>query len=171
MAKEKMPLEKKAKLIYSGELILFSIVFIVIATLEITAVIGKREVMMIIYNWVTIFGAAWMIADFIWLMCSKRRKARNSIIDKALLLPLAVFLITYDIICFANASFVDIVFRRNMMAVAFYYIAAVFLFQGIYHWFKPVPGFLEDLQEEGEEKKKKEVVGEAQEEDKEKADE
>ena len=42
MAKEKMSLEKKVKLIYSGELIFFALVFFVIATLEILGIIGKR---------------------------------------------------------------------------------------------------------------------------------
>ena len=78
MAKEKMSLEKKVKLIYSGELLFFSLLFFVIATLEILGIIGKREIILIIFNWVTIFGGSWMIADFIWLMCSPKRQKKNS---------------------------------------------------------------------------------------------
>ena len=148
MAKEKMPIEKKVKLIYSGELILFSIVFIVIATLELLGIIGKREIILIIFNWVTIFGGTWMIADFIWLLCSKKRQRKNSIIDKALLVPAGLYLITFDIICFTKASFVTMEFRRMMMAIVFYYLAAVYIFQGIYHWFHPIPGLMEDIKEE-----------------------
>ena len=148
MAKEKMSLEKKVKLIYSGELIFFALVFFVIATLEILGIIGKREIILIIFNWVTIFGGSWMIADFIWLMCSPRRQKKNSKIDKALLVPAGLYLITFDIICFTNASFVTLEFRRLMMGIVFYYLGAVYIFQGIYHWFRPIPGLLEDIRKE-----------------------
>ena len=154
MEKQKMSIEKKTKLIYSGELLIFAILFLVLATLEVLAVIGKREIMMIIFNWVTMFGGSWMIADFIWLMCSKKRQKKNSIIDKALLVPLGIYLITFDIICFCQLSFVDMAFRRLMMGIAFYYMGANYLFQAIYHWFKPVPSLLEAIQEEEE----KEVI-------------
>ena len=148
MAKEKMSLEKKVKLIYSGELIFFALVFFVIATLEILGIIGKREIILIIFNWVTIFGGSWMIADFIWLMCSSKRQKKNSKIDKALLVPAGLYLITFDIICFTNASFVTLEFRRLMMGIVFYYLGAVYIFQGIYHWFRPIPGLLEDIRKE-----------------------
>ena len=148
MAKEKMSLEKKVKLIYSGELIFFALVFFVIATLEILGIIGKREIILIIFNWITIFGGSWMIADFIWLMCSPKRQKKNSKIDKALLVPAGLYLITFDIICFTNASFVTLEFRRLMMGIVFYYLGAVYIFQGIYHWFRPIPGLLEDIKKE-----------------------
>ena len=148
MAKEKMSIEKKAKLIYSGELLFFALVFIVIATLEITGVIGKREVMMVIFNWVTIFGGAIMIGDFIWLLCSKKRQQKNSFIDKILLVPVGIYLITFDIICFTKASFVTMEFRRLMMSIAFYYLGANYIFQGIYHWFRPIPALIESIKEE-----------------------
>ena len=161
MAREKMSLEKKVKLIYSGELLFFAIVFIVIATLEILGVIGKREIMMIIFNWVTIFGGTWMIADFIWLLCSKRRQRKNSIIDKALLIPAGIYLITFDIICFTGASFVTMEFRRLMMGIVFYYLGANYIFQGIYHWFHPIPGLFDGIKE-AEEKATQEEASENQ---------
>ena len=148
MAKEKMSLEKKVKLIYSGELLFFSLLFFVIATLEILGIIGKREIILIIFNWVTIFGGTWMIADFIWLMCSPKRQKKNSKIDKALLVPAGLYLITFDIICFTNASFVTLEFRRLMMGIVFYYLGSVYVFQGVYHWFRPIPGLLEDVRNE-----------------------
>ena len=166
MAKEKMSLEKKVKLIYSGELIFFSLVFIVIATLEICGVIGNREIVLIIFNWVTIFGGTWMIADFIWLLCSQKRRKKNAIIDKALLVPAGLYLITFDIICFTGASFVTLPFRRLMMAIVFYYFAVAYIFQGVYHWFKPIPGLLEDVkkeQEEAEREKREKELEEAKE--------
>lgn len=149
MAKEKMPIEKKAKLIYSGELLFISIVFIVISILVLLKILGNK--MLVVYNWVTIFGGAFMIGDFIWLMCSPRRRKRNCIIDKALLVPMGIYLITFDILCFCKVSaIVDTYLRRVMMAIGFFYLAAVYIFQAIYHWFKPVPGFLDDLEEKEE---------------------
>lgn len=148
MAKEKMSLEKKVKLIYSGELLFFAIVFFAIATLEILGIIGKREIILIIFNWVTIFGGTWMIADFIWLLCSIKRRKKNSILDKALLVPAGLYLITFDIICFTKAPFVTLEFRRLMMGIVFYYFGAVYVFQGIYHWFHPIPSLIDDIKAE-----------------------
>lgn len=148
MAKEKMSLEKKVKLIYSGELLFFAIVFFVIATLEILGIIGKREIILIIFNWVTIFGGTWMIADFIWLLCSIKRRKKNSILDKALLVPAGLYLITFDIICFTKAPLVTLEFRRLMMGIVFYYFGAIYVFQGIYHWFHPIPSLIDDIKAE-----------------------
>ena len=176
MAKEKMSIEKKTILFYSGELLFFALVFCVIATLEILGVIGNREIMHIIFNWVTIFGATWMIVDFFWVIFSDKRRKKNSLLDKALLLPAAVYLITFDIICFTKASFVTLEFRRMMMAFVFYYFGAIYLFQGIYHYFFPVPQILEAIEEMHQEEEKQKldaikqqdtVVGEAKEETKE----
>ena len=150
MAKEKMSVEKKVKLIYSGELLFFAALFIVIATLEVLGKIGKNTIVLTIFNWVTIFGGTWMIADFIWLLCSPKRRKKNSVLDKALLVPAGIYLITFDIICFTQASFVTLEFRRLMMSIVFYYFAAVYIFQGIYHWFHPVPGLMEDIKKEQE---------------------
>ena len=138
MAKEKMSIDKKNRLVYSLEMILFAVAFIVIATLEILNIIGKREVMLIIFNWVTIFGGVWMIVDFFWVMFSPKRRAKNSLLDKAMLIPLGIYFITFDLICFCQLDFVTLEFRRRMMAIGFYYVGAVYLFQGIYHYFYPI---------------------------------
>ena len=154
MAKEKMSIEKKTKLIYSIELLVFVAIFIVIATLEILGIIGKREIMLIIFNWVTIFGGTWLIVDFFWVLFSKKRRKKNSLLDKALLLPLAVYFITFDILCFCNLSFITLEFRRLMMAIGFYYVAAIYLFQAIYHYYKPVPMMLQAIEEAKQEEEK-----------------
>ena len=92
---KKIDKEKKVKLIYSGELLLFAVIFLVFAILKITKVMGYSETRRIIFNWITIFGGAWGIADFIWAICSKKRQQRISMIDKVLLLPLAIFIMTF----------------------------------------------------------------------------
>ena len=152
MAKEKMSLEKKTKLIYSGELMLFAILFLVLATLEILNIIGKRPIMLNIFNFVTAAGGTWMIVDFFWVLFSKKRRKKNSLLDKALLIPLGIYLITFDIIVFTRMSAMwqdDSFnqFRRLMMGIAFYYIGSIFLFESIYHYFVPVPTLVEAIQE------------------------
>ena len=148
MAKQKMPIEKKTRLIYSIELLIFAVLFLVIATLEILGLIGKNKTMMTIFNWVTIFGATWMIVDFFWVVFSKKRRAKNSLLDKALLLPLAAYLITFDILCFLQLPFITMEFRRLMMGIAFYYVGAIYLFQAIYHYYHPIPALLSAIEEE-----------------------
>ena len=147
-----MSLEKKTKLIYSGELMLFAILFLVLATLEILNVIGKRPIMLNIFNFVTAAGGTWMIVDFFWVLFSKKRRAKNSLLDKAMLIPLGIYLITFDIICFVQmkALWQDDSFnrfRRLMMGIAFYYIGGIYLFQSIYHYFVPVPSLVQAIEE------------------------
>ena len=153
MSQEKMSLEKKTKLIYSGELMLFAILFLVLATLEILSVIGKRNIMLTIFNFVTTAGGTWMIVDFFWVLFSKKRRAKNSLLDKILLVPLGIYLITFDIICFCKMTSFGVFpeeqdsFRRLMMGIAFYYIGAIYLFQSIYHYFVPVPSLIKAIED------------------------
>ncbi len=158
MAKQKMSPEKKIKLIYCGELILIAIVFIVIATLDITRVLHIRDWVLIAFNWITLFGGMWIIADFIWTLVSPKKRAKNSLLDKILLLPVGLFLIVFDIICFSKniqKSDVTYDFRLYMMVSAFYYVAAVYIFEGIYHYKYPIPMMKIAIQEAEEEEKMK----------------
>ena len=102
MAKEKMSLEKKTKLIYSGELMIFAILFLVLATLEILNVIGKKPITLNIFNFVTAAGGAWMIVDFFWVLFSKKRRKKNSLLDKALVVPATIFIAPLSIYQLAN---------------------------------------------------------------------
>lgn len=165
--KQKMSAEKKTKLIYSGELILIAIIFIVIATLQILNVIGHREVMLIIFNWITIFGGTWIIVDFFWVLFSPKRRKKNSLLDKAMLVPFAIYIIIFDIMCFAKPSFVTMEFRRLMMAIGFYYLAAAYIFQGIYHYFRPIPALIAAIEEEVRNAEKKKLEEQQAEENKE----
>lgn len=150
-----MSIEKKTKLIYSGELMIFAILFAVVATLEVLGIIGKNETMLTIYNWITIFGGTWLIVDFFWVLFSKKRRAKNSLLDKAMLVPLGIYVIAYDILCFAGHPLFGLEyneFRRMMMAIGFYYLAAAYLFQSIFHYFHPIPAIVEAIEEEKREK-------------------
>ena len=95
--KKKMDTMTKAKLIYSGELFVFAIAFLVVAILEFTQVIKISERHHIIFNWVTLFGGSWLIADFIWALADKKRQKRIAMIDKIIHLPLGIYLIAFDL--------------------------------------------------------------------------
>ena len=144
---KKVDPHKKVKLIYSGELLLFAVLFLVFGILKLTRVMGYNETRRIVFNWITIFGGAWGIADLIWALVSKKRRLRISLVDKFLVLPLSLFIITFDFISLiakpANDSFYII-----SIGAAFLYISCVYIFESIYHYYKPVPGLLEEDEEE-----------------------
>ncbi len=144
---KKIDPHKKMKLIYSGELLLFAVIFLVVAILKLTGVMGYNETRRIVFNWITIFGGLWGITDFVWGAVSKKRRARICLLDKALLLPLVLFIETFDFISLIakpeNESFYVI-----SIGCAFLYITVIYTFQAIYHYFKPIPGLFDDEEEE-----------------------
>ncbi len=141
---------KKIKLIYSGELLLFAVIFLVVAILKLTRVMGYNETRRIIFNWITIFGGLWGIIDFLWGALSKKRRARICLLDKALLLPLVLFIETFDFISLiakpANENF-----YIYSLGFAFIYVTIIYTFQAIYHYFYPIPGLFDDEEEEQKE--------------------
>ena len=92
-----MTIEKKNKLIYSGELILIAVVFIVLGILELLKVITLSDRFQLIFKIITLVGATWLVTDFIWTLLSKKRRANYSLMDKIMLLPLAIYLYAFDI--------------------------------------------------------------------------
>ena len=142
--------EKKAKLIYTIEYLVISVVFLVLGILELLKVIELSENFRLIFKIVTLIGAAIMIGDFVWIMVDKKRAQRNSILDKAMMLPLAVYLITFDIIGFVSDRPYD--YYQIGVPIAFFYIACAYIFQGIYHYYKPLPFLLEEIEKEKEAK-------------------
>lgn len=152
---KKIDKEKKIKLIYSGELLLFAVIFLVFGILKITKIMGYSETRRIVFNWITIFGGAWGIADFIWAICSKKRQQRISMIDKILLLPLAIFIMTFDFISLIAKPANDN-FYIYSVGIAFLYVAVIYTFESIYHYYKPIPGLFDDEKESKEEEPSKE---------------
>ena len=153
MSRSKMPDDKKVKLIYSGEIFIFAIIFATIAILKMVGVLPYKEIIRIIFNWISLFGGLWLIADFIWLMCSKRRRKKNSVLDKALFLPLGIYIITYDLICLIGPK-QDDKFYIFMISGALLYVSVVYIFEAIYHYFRPIPSIvsaIEQIQKEQEE--------------------
>lgn len=162
--KNKMTDKQKAILIYSGEFILFAIIFLVLGTLKITQVMPYKEGRRIVFNWITLFAAIWPIADFIWALASKRRRQRICLLDKILTLPLPIFMIVFDLISLISKP-ENTFFYVASIAAAFYYVAVLYLVLGIYHYFKPIPELVKGYDENGNEIKepeddKKEKQGE-----------
>ena len=139
--KKKLDTLTKAKLIYSGELLVFAIVFVVIATLEFTQVIKISTRHHIIFNWVTLAGGTWILADLIWALCSKKRRKKVALIDKILHAPNGLYLITFDI--YALVTNPDDSVFQICIPIALSYFGACYIFEAIYHYFYPVPGLVE----------------------------
>lgn len=148
--KKKMSDQQKAILIYSGEFILFAIIFLVLGILKITQVMPYKETRRIVFNWITVIAAIWPISDFIWALASKKRRARICLLDKIAILPLTCFIVTFDFISLI-AKPENTFFYIASIAAAFFYVALVYAALGIYHYFKPIPELLEGYDENGNE--------------------
>ena len=136
--KKKMDFMTKAKLIYSGELAIFAVAFLVIAILEFTQVMKINGTL---FNWITIFGGTWLFIDFFWAKFSKKRQKRVALIDKIIVLPLGLYLIAFDLYCFIAQP--EKTIYRYGIPVVLLYLAIVYTFEAIYHFKYPVPGLIE----------------------------
>ena len=152
---KKLDPHKKVKLIYSGELLLFAILFLVVGILRITQVMPYRETRRIVFNWITVFGAWWPIIDLVWALASKKRRPRVCLLDKFLTLPLSLFILTFDFVSFF-AKPENVLFYIISIGSAFLYISIIYLFQAIYHYFYPIPGLFDDEEEEKKEENSQE---------------
>lgn len=152
-----MKIEKKIKLIYSIELIAIAIVALVIAVLRIAGVMKPNATRLLIYNIITIIGGIWLVTDLVWCLLSPRRKAKNCLLDKFLLLPLGLFLLGFDIFCFVTKDTPEL-FVIYGISGALIYLAVVYIFLGIYHYYKPMPQILEAIEEAKKEENKNNVI-------------
>ena len=148
----KMSIEKKNKLLYSVELIAFSVVFLILGILELLKVIRLSDTFQLIFKIVTLIGASWLVFDLAWSLLSEKRKAKSAMIDKWMMLPLAIYLYGFDIGGFAVTRPYE--YYQIGVPIVFFYIACTYLFQGIYHYYKPIPLILEAIKEEEEELRK-----------------
>lgn len=151
--KKKMDTLTKAKLVYSGELMLFFAVFSVIGILILTGVIAVKEWKRIAFSYVALIGGAWLIADFFWTLLSKKRRARKPLIDKILVLPAGLTVVAFDIYAFA-AGLVHADTTSPLFAYFIggdlCYLSLVYCFESIYHWKHPLPEIVEAAKEDDE---------------------
>ena len=138
---------KKIKLVYSGELMLFFALFLLLGVFFLTGIIKVREWKRYVFSIVTLIGGIWLLIDFFWTMFSPKRKAKNSLIDKILVFPVGIALIVFDIIAIVYRFSEDLPYRY-VIGIDLCYLSAVYLFEAIYHYFKPVPLLLNAIEEE-----------------------
>ena len=146
--KKKMDFATKAKLIYSGELIIIAVAFIVIAILKLTNVFKYNETRSLIFNWITIFGGTWVIADLIWAIVDKKRQKRICLLDKIIHAPAGIYFIAFDLYCLIAHP--GEMFYQRAIPVVLLYLAACYIFESIYHFKYPIPGLLEEEEESKE---------------------
>ena len=142
----KLSPEKKVKFIYSGELLAIAIVFFVLGMLKLFSVIPTSDNSQLIFKIVTLGGATLMVSDFFWCLFSPRRRKKNSLLDKVMVLPLAIYLFAYDIAGFVvnrPSSYYQI-----GVSMVFFYITCIYVFQAIYHYYHPIPMMIEAIEEE-----------------------
>lgn len=155
----------KAKLIYSGELLVFSILFIVLGILKINNIMNlsrKEGATWYTYFFVilTLLGGTWFVADFIWALVSPKRRKKVSLIDKIILLPSSLATFVFDIYAFSTG--IENIrkplenINNNLLnfytSFLFFYFALVYIFQAIYHYKYPIPLLLEEIEKEKAEK-------------------
>ncbi|MBO4540907.1 MAG: hypothetical protein J5736_02925 [Bacilli bacterium] len=160
MAREKLNEEQKAKLVYSGELAFFALVFFVLGILLLTNVLHPSNlVLRQIFVYVSLAGGAWVIADFIWCLLSEKRRKKNSMLDKASLLPVALSIMSIDVITLVQGFEETLELHRIAVGIVFLYIALAYGFQAFYHYKHPHPAILKMLEDaKAEEEKQKELL-------------
>ena len=137
---------KKYKLIYSIELIVIAIVFLVLGILKLTGLMKSHEVRTYIFIGITLAGGTWVIIDFFWTLLSKKRRKKQCLLDKILNLPIPLYIIPLDI--YFLIAHPDLDTFSIFVGAAFLYVFINYTFQAIYHYFKPLPSLLIAYEEE-----------------------
>lgn len=137
----------KAKLIYSGELVLFAIVFLVLGLLTMFGVIEVTERRITILTWLTLVGGTLAIGNSIWFFASEKKRKKGSMLDTVLLLPVPLCMIPIDIIHLVNQAIPNDMYKY-IIGSTFLYIVVIYVIEAIYHWYKPLPLLLEAAEEE-----------------------
>lgn len=150
---------KKYKKIFCGELLLFGVIFLVLGILFLTDCIEVKEWKYWVFPILTLLGGTWLIIDLVWMIKSKKRQEKNSFIDKILPLPCAVVVIGFDIYFLINNSLIgdasyDLLFR-TVIGTALSYYSLVYLFEGIYHYFKPSKSLIHAFEEDNKKEEQK----------------
>lgn len=165
--KEKKKLDEltKCKLFYSGELIIIAIIAIVLGALFLASIIKVADWKKWLFTLLTLVGGLWAIYEFVWTLKSEKKRKRSCLLDKILLLPNGVFLIGLDIYALVRlaqdkAWTGDRGFNYFAAVIggALIYLGAVYIFEGIYHWFKIHPLVYEMMEEDKEKEEPKEDI-------------
>ena len=136
----------KAKLVYTIELLVFACLFAVLGILFLVGVLHTSTWKKWLVLTVGTLGAVWCYVDFFWCLKSPKRRAKNSLLDKALVLPNALYAFVINIYFWVKlAPFnedSDIMFAYCLGA-SLCYFSIIYIIEAIYHWKHPVPGLIE----------------------------
>ncbi len=156
---EKQPMEplKKVKLMLLVEYLIFAALFLVLGVLFLTDVIKVAEWKRYAFTYVTLVGGIWILTDFFWCLFSPKRKAKNSMVDKWIVLPVGFALVSFDIFAITQGCAESLPYRW-FIGIDLCYLAAVYIFESIYHWKRPIPAVIEAALED-EEKKRTDEAG------------
>ncbi|MGM9813717.1 MAG: hypothetical protein ACI32C_02260 [Candidatus Enteromonas sp.] len=157
-AKTKMDPERKVKLMYSGELLAFSVLFLVLGSLFVADVISVADWKRWVFSILTFVGGLWLMIDFVWTLVSKKRRAKQCLLDKIMVFPMALAVFVFDLIAFISGwlqTEEGLVYFRFAIGIALLYYGVIYVFQGFYHYKHPVPMLLEAIEEEKREEVKK----------------
>lgn len=136
---------KRIKWVYSGELLFIAVVFLVIGILELLKVITLKDRFQLIFKIVTLAGATWILVDFLWTLFSGKKRAKNSLMDKIMLLPLAIYLYVFDIVGFVSERPYE--YYQVGIPLALFYFSCAYIFQAIYHYYHPIPMVIQMIEE------------------------
>lgn len=168
--KKKLDELTKYKLVYSGELLFFAIVMALLCFLFAFGIIPVKDWKKWLFTILTLVGGIWMIVDFVWTLKSEKKRKKNSLIDKIILVPSGLALLGLDIYALVNLAkdttwcmIGDINFFQVEISCALGYVAIVYIFMAIYHWFNIHPMVNEMMEED---KKEKEIQENTKEENK-----
>lgn len=153
MEKKKLDDYTKTKLIYSGELIIIALVLLVIGILQVCGVMNISETFLHIFKFLAIVSGCYFLYDIITTFTNKRKREKACLVDKFTIIVVPPYTLTLSILLFAGNEFVWQNPKYFIVPLIFY-IAVIYIFQGIYHWFFP----LKILFEDDEEKKNDNVV-------------
>ena len=138
----------KVKVVYSVELGIFSALFAVLGALILSGIISVADWKRIAFSYVTLAGGAWLIIDWIWMLASPKRRAKNSMFDKIVVLPVALAVIVFDIIVFAKGLVHIPEGQATSPAFRYFigsdlvYLCLVYIAQIFYHWKHPLPSLI-----------------------------
>ncbi len=156
---EKQPMEplKKVKLMLLVEYLLFAAIFLVLGILFLVDVIKVAEWKRYAFTYVTLAGGLWIVVDFFWCVFSPKRRAKNSMVDKWIVLPVGLALLAFDIYAITQGCAETLPYRW-FIGADLAYLGVAYIFESIYHWFFPIPAVIEAALAD-EEKKKSEEIG------------
>ena len=148
--KKKLDALTKIKIVFTIEYLVIAFVVITIGVLKLTNVMASRQPRLLIYNIITVLGSLFILYSSIRMLVDKKYRQKVEVLDKLLLLPLPLYLIPFDIYCFLHYGTFNTDYIKYSISSVLLYIGVVYIFLGIYHFFKPSKEILEALKEEEE---------------------